>query len=47
MGLPLRILRTVHHTGPVVDALDALFASVWVSCGCATTVLPDGCADGV
>ena len=24
-----------------------LFASAWISCGCATTVLPDGCVDVV
>lgn len=26
---------------------DGLFASAWVSCGCGTTVLPDGCVDVV
>jgi AraC-like DNA-binding protein len=35
---------SVDHTGPVVHAL---VTSAWVSCGCATTVLPDGCVDVV
>ncbi len=34
----------VVHTDRVVRAL---FASGWVSCGCPTTVLPDGCFDVV
>lgn len=34
----------LSHTGPVTDAL---FASVWASCGCSATVLPDGCVDVV
>jgi AraC-like DNA-binding protein len=34
----------VDHTGPVTDTL---FASGWASCGCPTTVLPDGCVDVV
>ncbi len=34
----------MDHTGPVIDPL---FASGWVSCGCPTRVLPDGCVDVV
>lgn len=33
-----------RHTERVVAAL---FASAWASCGCPTTVLPDGCVDVV
>jgi AraC-like DNA-binding protein len=36
--------ESVDHTGSVVGPL---FASGWVSCGCPTTVLPDGCVDVV
>lgn len=43
-GCALRRVRRINDTWLVTHQL---YASAWISCGCPTTVLPDGCVDVV